>query len=118
LKKRKVIKVDEQFPAFGGEPRPMLRIINVSTSTAIAIFRVNMVGRFCKPHTGQAVGGELGLMVLIGGAEERSAIHSQMSTWLRRKVMKNFFRDTWWGEEVTKEGRQLCSNILSKSSEY
>jgi hypothetical protein len=32
------------------------------------------VGDFWKPYIGQAVGGELDLMVLIGGAEERAAI--------------------------------------------
>jgi hypothetical protein len=31
-----------------------------------------IVGRFWKPYLGQAVGGELDLMVLIGGAEEIS----------------------------------------------
>jgi hypothetical protein len=31
-----------------------------------------MVGRFSKPYIGQAPGGELDLVVLIGGAEERT----------------------------------------------
>jgi hypothetical protein len=34
-----------------------------------------MVGRFWMPFIGQAVGGELDLMVLTGEAEERAAIH-------------------------------------------
>jgi hypothetical protein len=33
-----------------------------------------VVGRFWKPYIGQEVGGELHLMVLTGGAEERAAI--------------------------------------------
>jgi hypothetical protein len=33
-----------------------------------------MAGRFRMPCIGQAVGGGLDLMVLIGGAEERAAI--------------------------------------------
>jgi hypothetical protein len=33
-----------------------------------------MVGHFWYPYTGQAVGGQLHLMVLIDGAEEFSAI--------------------------------------------
>jgi hypothetical protein len=32
-----------------------------------------MAGRFCKPYIGQAVGGELDFIMLIGGAEERAA---------------------------------------------
>jgi hypothetical protein len=34
-----------------------------------------IVGGFWKPYIGQAAGGELDLMVLIGGAEERAPIH-------------------------------------------
>jgi hypothetical protein len=34
-----------------------------------------VVGRFWKPCMGQAVGGGSDLMVLIGGAEKRAAIH-------------------------------------------
>jgi hypothetical protein len=33
-----------------------------------------VVGRFWKPYMEQAVSGELYLMVLIGGAEERAAL--------------------------------------------
>jgi hypothetical protein len=32
------------------------------------------------PYVGQVVGGELDLMVLIGGVEERAAIQPEMST--------------------------------------
>jgi hypothetical protein len=32
-----------------------------------------MAGSFWKPYVGQVVGGELDLVVLIGGAEERAA---------------------------------------------
>jgi hypothetical protein len=35
-----------------------------------------MVGHFWKFYLGQAVGGELDFMMLIGGAEERAAIQS------------------------------------------
>jgi hypothetical protein len=48
----------------------MLKIINVSTNISSVTFRVNMVGRSFKLYIGQAVGGELDKMVLIGGAEE------------------------------------------------
>jgi hypothetical protein len=44
-----------------------------------------IIGRFWKPYIGQAIGGELGLMVLIGGAEERAAIQWEKSIWLRKK---------------------------------
>jgi hypothetical protein len=47
---------------------------------------------------GQAVGGELYLMVLIGGAEERAAIQREKSTWLRKLGDENFFSGTR-GEE-------------------
>jgi hypothetical protein len=39
-----------------------------------------MVGRFWRIYTGQAVGGKLGLMVLIGGGEERAAIKLELSS--------------------------------------
>jgi hypothetical protein len=39
---------------------------------------------FWKPYIGQAVGGELELMVLIGGAEEWAAIRLEKSMWLRK----------------------------------
>jgi hypothetical protein len=35
-------------------------------------------------HTGQAVGGEFDLMVLIGGTEERATIKSENSVGLRK----------------------------------
>jgi hypothetical protein len=35
-----------------------------------------VVGRFWKRYIGQTVGGDLDLMVLIGGAEERAAFKS------------------------------------------
>jgi hypothetical protein len=35
-----------------------------------------MVGRFCQPKLGHAVGDELDLMLLIGGSEERAARYS------------------------------------------
>jgi hypothetical protein len=38
-----------------------------------------MVGRFWKPYIGQAVDGELNLMVPIDGAEELAAIQLEMS---------------------------------------
>jgi hypothetical protein len=50
-----------------------------------------VVGRFWKPYTGQAVGGELYLMVLIGGAEERVAIQWEKSTWFRKRGDETFF---------------------------
>jgi hypothetical protein len=49
-----------------------------------------LVGRFWKPHTGQAVGGDLDLMVLIGGAEERAAIQLAISTWMKKRGDKIF----------------------------
>jgi hypothetical protein len=47
-----------------------------------------MVQRFLKPYTGQEVGGELDLMLLIGGAEERAAVQLKMC--LRKVAMKTF----------------------------
>jgi hypothetical protein len=44
-----------------------------------------MVGRFRWSYIGQAVGGELDLMALIGGAEERTAIQWEMTTWLKKR---------------------------------
>jgi hypothetical protein len=38
-----------------------------------------VVGHFCKPYIGQAVGGKLDLMVLIGGAEEWVTIQWEKS---------------------------------------
>jgi hypothetical protein len=38
-----------------------------------------LVGHFWKPYIGQAVGGELDLMVLIGGAEKWAAIQLDLS---------------------------------------
>jgi hypothetical protein len=57
----------------------------VSARIAVAIFRINMVGRFWKPCIGQTVGGDLDLMLLIGGTEERAAIQWEMSMWLRKR---------------------------------
>jgi hypothetical protein len=37
------------------------------------------------PYIGQAVGEELDLMALIGGAEERSYIQWETKTWLRKR---------------------------------
>jgi hypothetical protein len=43
-----------------------------------------------------AVGGKFDLMVLIGGLEERAAIHWDMSMLLRKRGdEKHFLRDTW-----------------------
>jgi hypothetical protein len=44
-----------------------------------------MVGHFRKPYIGQAVGGELDLLVLTGRAEQRAAIQLEMSMWLRKR---------------------------------
>jgi hypothetical protein len=44
-----------------------------------------MVEHFWKPYIGQAVGGKLYLMVLIGGTEETGpAVKLKMSTWLMK----------------------------------
>jgi hypothetical protein len=39
-----------------------------------------VVGRFWKPYIGQVVDGKLDFMVLIGGAEEQTAVQWKMST--------------------------------------
>jgi hypothetical protein len=39
-----------------------------------------MVGSSWKPYIGQAVGGELDLMMLIGGVEEQAAIQLEVIT--------------------------------------
>jgi hypothetical protein len=65
------------------------KLSNISANIAVAIFRVNlflMVEHFWQPYIGQAVGGELDLMVLIGGVEERAAIQLEMSPWLKEWV--------------------------------
>jgi hypothetical protein len=41
-----------------------------------------MAGHFWKPYKGQAVGGDLDLMVLTAGVEEQAAIQLEMSMWL------------------------------------
>jgi hypothetical protein len=55
-------------------PRRMLRIIQRFGKHFSCNLQSEyvMVGRFLKPYTGKAVGGELDLMVLIGEAEERA----------------------------------------------
>jgi hypothetical protein len=44
-----------------------------------------MAGRFWKPYIGQAVDGELDLMVLTGGVEERAAIQLGINVWLKKR---------------------------------
>jgi hypothetical protein len=46
---------------------------------------------FWKPYMGQAVGGELDLMALIGGAELWAAIQWEKSTWLRKRGVEKHF---------------------------
>jgi hypothetical protein len=48
-----------------------------------------MVGRFWKPHIGQAVGSELDLMVLIGGAKE-------VATLMFAEKLDNFQHSKWF----------------------
>jgi hypothetical protein len=50
-----------------------------------------VVGHFWKPYIEQAVGGELDLMVLIGGMEEWAAIQLEKSMWLRKIGDEKFF---------------------------
>jgi hypothetical protein len=71
----------------------MLKISNVSADVAVAIFRANMywLGVYQKFYIGQAVRGELEVMVLIGGAEERAAIQLEMGTWLKKRGEENIF---------------------------
>jgi hypothetical protein len=45
-----------------------------------------VVGHFWKPHTGQVVGGELDLMVLIGGMEEQDSSPLFHSTSLQHQI--------------------------------
>jgi hypothetical protein len=62
--------------AFGDEPRQELRIIKRFVKHCNCHLQGEhvMVGRFWKPYIGQAVGGELDLMVLIVGAEGGPAV--------------------------------------------
>jgi hypothetical protein len=53
-----------------------------------------MVMYYWKLYIGQAVGGELDRMVLIGGAEEWAAVQLELSTWLRKRGDQKFLRDT------------------------
>jgi hypothetical protein len=73
--------------AFGDEPRRMLKIIQCFGKRTSCHLQGEyiIIGRFRNLCIGQAVGGVLNLMVLIGGAEERAAIQWAMSTWLRKR---------------------------------
>jgi hypothetical protein len=57
--------------AFGDEPSRILKIIQRFGKHCICHLQGEyvMVGRFWQPYIGQAVGGELDSMVLIGRAE-------------------------------------------------
>jgi hypothetical protein len=49
-------------------------------ANAVAIFKVDMYwDEFWRSYIGQAVSGEIVLMVLIGGVEEQAAIHRERS---------------------------------------
>jgi hypothetical protein len=64
----------------------MLRIIRFGRQCSCHLQgKCVVVGRSWKPYIGQTVGGELYLMVLIGGAEERAAIKREKSTWSRKR---------------------------------
>jgi hypothetical protein len=54
-----------------------------------------MVVCFRKPYTGQAVGVELGVMVLIGGVEARAAIQLETRRQLRKGGDEKILRGTW-----------------------
>jgi hypothetical protein len=60
---------------------------------------------FLEALLGQAVGGELDLMVLIGGAEERAAIQLEMSV----KSICNFLNIL---------NSFLCEPVISRSSGF
>lgn len=50
-----------------------------------------LAGCFWQPYTGQGVGKALDVIQIICGVEEQAAIQNEMSTWLRKRVMKTFF---------------------------
>jgi hypothetical protein len=57
-----------------------------------------------EPHIEQAVGSELDVMVLIGGAEEQAVIHLVISTWLRKMGEETVFRG-----HMSKRGEERSS---------
>jgi hypothetical protein len=66
----------ETTSAFGDKTRRMLKIIqrfSKHCNCHLQGFHV-MDGRFWQPYIGHAVGEELEMIVLIGGAEDRAAI--------------------------------------------
>jgi hypothetical protein len=50
------------------------------------------IGDFRKHYIEQVVGGEWDVKGLIGGTEERAAIHSVTSTWLRKRGDEKCFK--------------------------
>jgi hypothetical protein len=54
-------------------------------------------------YKGQAAGGELDLIVLIGGAEERAAIKWEKSMEMRKRGGEKIFGITWREKNMTKE---------------
>jgi hypothetical protein len=91
--------------AFGDEPHQMLKIIlhfskhcscNLQGESVMVgcLWHQGesvMVGCLWQSYIGQAVGEELDFMVLIGEAEERTAIQWKISTWLRKRSDEFFF---------------------------
>jgi hypothetical protein len=68
-----------------------------------------MVGHFWKPYIGQAVGGKLDLMVLIGEAEE-PVFTLKMATVMFAEILDNFQHLMWL---ISKS--QSCTNVILPS---
>jgi hypothetical protein len=66
----------------------MLKIIQHFSKHCSCHLQGVMVGRFWQPYIGQAVGGDLDLMVLIGGAEGRAAIQQNINNIQRGSSVK------------------------------
>jgi hypothetical protein len=64
---------------------------NVPANIAVAILRDRQLS---LSYEGQVVGGALGVMELIGGAEEITAIQQKKSNMIGKEVMKKLFRCT------------------------
>jgi hypothetical protein len=86
---------------FGDEPHQMLKVFQLFVKHCSCHLQGKFVleARFRKPYIGQAVGGELNVMVQIGGAEGWAAIcctshHNHINS-PRTEMLDNFQNSMW-----------------------